>query len=114
LGVARAAGDLLKAVAIELAGRTLEARIVSDLAHDLSVGDIEAKLPRALVEGGFRHHLPGELLVETQQLCLIRRDRAAEFAAQLLYAVVVDLAELLDGDLHRTDLGDGRAAEAAE
>ena len=45
---------------------------------------------------------------------LVRRDRAAELAAELLQALVVDLAELVDGDLGAADLGDGRAAEAAE
>ena len=58
--------------------------------------------------------LSGKLLFEAQRSRLIRRDRAADLTAQLLQAVVVDLAELIDGDLGRTDLGDGRAAEPAE
>ena len=34
--------------------------------------------------------------------------------AQLLYAIVVDVAELLDGNFCAADRGDGRAAKAAE
>src|SRR4029077_12136466 len=113
-GETGAADDLVEARAIELAVQPLEGRIVGDLARDLGVGDIQAHLPRALVERGFGDELPRELLVKLERARLIRRDRAAELAAQLLQAIVVDLAELVDGDLGRADLGDGRAAEPAE
>src|ERR1043165_8535811 len=113
-GVTGAADDLLEARAVELPVRPLEGRIVGDLARDLGVRDVETQLARLLVERGLRHKLSGELLVELERARLVRRDRAAQFAAQLLQAVVVDLTELVDGDLGRADLGHGRAAETAE
>ena len=62
------ANELLEAGAVELAVQSLEARIVHDLARDLGVRDVEAKLARALVEGGFGDELADELLVEAQRL----------------------------------------------
>ena len=114
LGEARVPNELLKTRAVELAGRRLERRIVHDLPRDLGVRDVEAKLARTLVERGFGDELAHELLVEAQQLGLIRCDRTAELAAELLDAIVVDLAELGDRDLGRADLRDGGLAESAE
>src|SRR4029077_17233427 len=114
LGEARIADDLFEARAVELTGWRFERGIVHDLARDLSVRHVEAKLACALVERSFGHELAGELLVKSQEPRLVRRDRAAKLAAQLLDAVVIDLAELLGGDFGRADLGDRRAAEAAE
>src|SRR4029078_2219253 len=58
--------------------------------------------------------LADELLVEPQEPRLVRRDRAAKLATELLDAVVVDLAKLLGGDLGRPDLCNGGTAEATE
>ena len=55
-----------------------------------------------------------DLAVEAERARLVQGDRAAELAAELLQPVIVDLAELLDRDLGAPDLGDRRAAEAAE
>ena len=76
--------------------------------------DAEPHLLRLLVERGLGDQLAEQLAVETERARLIRRDRTAELAAELLQAVVVDLAELLDRDFGAADLGDRGAAEAAE
>src|SRR6185295_1456084 len=55
-----------------------------------------------------------ELLLEAQRARLLGRDRPANLAAKLLQAVVVELAELLDRDLGRSDLGDRRAPKTPE
>ena len=69
--------------------------IVEDHAHGLGVGLSEPEPPRFLVEGGFRDGLLQHLAVEAEGAGLIRRQRTAELAADLLQLVGVELAELV-------------------
>src|SRR5262245_3267384 len=69
---------------------------------------------RSLVERRFGNDRAEQLLVETERARLIGRDRPADLAADLLQALVVDLAELLGADLGMADLGQAGAAEATE
>ena len=55
-----------------------------------------------------------DLPVEPERPRLIRQDRTAEVAAELLQPVLIELAELLDADFGAADLGHGRLAETAE
>ena len=91
-----------------------ERRIGGDALHDFGVGQAEPHLPRTLIEPGLGDHFAKHLPVETERLRLFRRQRAADLAAELLQALVVGLAELLDRDFGAADLGERRAAEAAE
>ncbi len=65
-----------------------------------------------LVEGGFRHHLRQHLLVHADGARLFHGQRLADLAAELLQPIIVDLAELFDGDLGAADRDHGRAAES--
>ena len=59
-------------------------------------------------------HLAKNLPVEAKRGRLIRRQRMAQFPVDLLQTIVIGLAELLDRDFGAADLGQRRAAEAAE
>ena len=113
-GHADGAQELIEAVAIELAGRTAERRIFGDAADDFLVGQAEPHLPRALVEPGIVDHSEQHRAFETDRLGLFRRDRLADLAAELLEALVIGAAELLDRDFRAADLRQRRAAEAFE
>ena len=83
-------------------------------ARDLGVADVEPQRLRPLVDDGLGDHLGEQLPIEAERAGLIGQDRAAELAAELLQAVLVELAELLDADFGAADLGDRGLAEAAE
>ena len=71
-------------------------------------------LPHAFVERRLGNHLAEDLPVEAERAGLVGQDRPAELAAELLQAVLIELAELLDPDFGAADLGHGRLAETAE
>ena len=71
-------------------------------------------LPGALIEAGFGDHFAQHLPVEPDGVRLLGRDRTADLPAQLLHAVVVDVAEFFDGNFDAADFGDRRAAKAAK
>jgi hypothetical protein len=105
---------LLEARAVELAVRPLEAGVSGDPLGNLGVRDAEPQRPGALVEGGLGDELADDQAIEAACTRLFHADRLASLTAELLQPVIVDLAELLDADLGIPDLGEGRAAEAAE
>ena len=106
--------ELLEPPAVELPGRAPERRIASDPPHNLGVVKAEAHLPRALVEAGLGDHFAKHLPVETDGFGLFRRERMADLAADPLHALVIGLAKLLDRNFGATNLGERRAAVAAE
>ena len=106
--------QLEEALAVELAARPLEAWILHDTPRDLGIGDAEAKRPHALVEQHLAEDLLRELPVDAKLARLLERDRAPELTAERLQLVRIKRAELLDGDLGLPDLGERRAAKAAE
>ncbi|MGY4504759.1 hypothetical protein ACVWYH_008716 [Bradyrhizobium sp. GM24.11] len=114
LGVAEIADQALEAVRIEFAVDALEVRVVHDELADLVVGLAESEPARVFIEGGFRKRLLQHLAIKAKRACLFRRQRAAELAADLLEAVGVDLAELVQRNLGVPDLGHRGLAEAAE
>ena len=93
---------------------SLEIGIAEDHAHGLGVGLSEPQAPRFLVEGGFGDGLLQHLAVEPEGAGLLRRQRTAELAADLLQLVGVDLAELLGRNLGAADLGQRRLAKSLE
>ncbi len=113
-GVAEVAQQLLEAHPVELAGGTAECWLLGEVAHDLGVGNAEPHLFCALVETRFGDHLTEDAPVEAHGLGLFRRERPAHLAADLLQAIIIGLAELLDLDFGVADLGEIGAAEAAE
>ena len=74
----------LEACRIEGAVGSLEIGIAEDHAHGLGVGLSEPQPPRFLVEGGLGDGLLQHLAVDAEGAGLIRRQRAAELAADLL------------------------------
>ena len=106
--------QLLEALAVELAVRRLKRRIGHDPLSDLGIGDGEPQLADPFVEHELGNDRRDDLAVEARGARLIESDVAADLAAELLQAIPVERAELLDRDLGRSDLGEGRAAEAAE
>ena len=106
--------NCIEAAAIELAGRAAERRIFGDAADDFLVGQTEPHLPRALVEPGIVDHSEQHRAFETDRLGLFRRDRLADLAAELLEALVIGPAELLDRDFRAADFRQRGAAEAFE
>ena len=103
---------LLEPRAVELAGDALEAGS-SVIWRAISASQtLSRSCARPLVERGFGDQLAEQLPVEAQRPRLVRRDRAAELAAELLQPVLVELAELVDADFGAADLGDRRRAEA--
>ena len=114
LGIAVGAQHLVEQIAVELAARPAEGRIVVDAADQLLIGDAEAKLPGPLVQGGLGEHLGQHLPVEAERPRLIRGDRPAGLAAERLKPLIVDLTETLGRNVGRADRGDVALAEAAE
>ena len=78
------------------------------------IGLAEPEPARVFVEGGFRNRLLQHLAVKAERARLFRRQRAAELAADLLEAVGVDLAELVQRNLGVADLGHRGLPEALE
>ena len=105
---------LLEAHAVELTARRLEAGIGGDAFGDLGVGHLETQVADLLVEHDLGDQLGDHLAVDPERTRLIHRELPAELAAELLQAVIVNLAELLDRDLGMANLGDGRTPKAAE
>lgn len=114
LGEAELADQLLEAIGVELAVGALEVRILQDRLHGVGVGLAEPEPARVLVERCFGDRLLQHLAIDPDRARLIRRQRPAELAADLLQTVVIGLAELLGGDFGAADLGERRPAEAAE
>ena len=114
LGEAELPDHGLEALRIEIAVDALEIGIAEDHAHGLGVGLSEPEPPRFLVEGGFRDGLLQHLAVEAEGAGLIRRQRTAELAADLLQLVGVELAELIDRDFGVADRGQRRLAKSPE
>ena len=114
LGEAELADHGLEALRIEIAVDALEIGIVEDHAHGLGVGLSEPEPPRLLVEGGFRDGLLQHLAVDAEGAGLIRRQRTAELAADLLQLVGVELAELIGRDFGMADRGQRRLAKSPE
>ena len=111
---AELADHRLKALRIELAVDTLEVRIAEDEAHGLSVGLPEPQPSRILVKGCLRDRLLQHLAVEAERAGLLRRQRAAELAADLLQPIGVELTELIERDLDVADFCQGRLSESPE
>ena len=114
LGVAQLADHALKAHRIELAVEALESRIADDEAHGLFVGLPKPEPPRILVKRRLRDGLLQHLAVEAERAGLFHRQRAAELTSDLLQAIGVELAELIERNLGVADLGQGRLAESPE
>ena len=114
LGKVGLADHRLEALAVEFPLRPAEVRIAGDQLGDVGVGKAEPPVAHALVQRGLGDQLPGQLPVDAERMRLVRRDRAAELAAELLQAVVVELAELVDGDFGAADLGDRIEPEATK
>src|SRR5262249_17372992 len=74
----------------------------------------EAELARALIERCRRDHLAKRSLLQTEGARLVRRDRTAQLAPELLQLLIVAHAELLNRDLCSTDLGNRGNPETAE
>ena len=113
-GVAELPDRGLEACRVERAAQSLEIGIAVDQPHGLVVGLAEPHAPRFLVERGFRDGLLQHLAIEPEGAGLLRRQRTAELAAELLQLVGVDLAELLGRNLGAADLGQRRLAESLE
>src|SRR5262249_14002580 len=114
LVIAGVANDVFEPLAIELAGWSAKRRIVHDQPGDFRVREAQAHLPRLLVDCRLGDDLVDDLLLDSELLRLRRSDRAAQFAADLLQAIVVGLAELPYADLGVADLRETRAPVAAE
>ena len=96
LGEAHLADRLLEPDPVELAGRGLWKPGSSVTRRAISASRRRGRMPRARSSSaGFGDHLP-QMPVEAERARLVRRDRPADLAAELLQPVVVDLAELLD------------------
>ncbi len=114
LGIAEIADHGLEAVRIEIAADALEVGVVHDDLADLAVGLAEPEPARLLVEGGFGDGLLQHLAVEAKGTRLVRCQRTAELAADLLQAVCIDLAELVQRNLGAAHLGHRGLPEALE
>ncbi len=114
LGIAEIADHGLEAVRVEAAADALEVGVVHDEVADLLVGLAEPEPARLFVEGGFGDGLLQHLAVEPEGTRLLGRQRTAELAADLLQAVGVDLAELVQRNLGAADLGHRGLPEALE
>jgi hypothetical protein len=114
LGVADIAERHFEAGAVELAGYALEVGVLGDVARDLGVAGAKAERLRPLVDDSLGNQLGEQLPVETKRAGLVRQDRAAEIAAKLLQAVLIELAESIDANLGASDLCQRGLAETAE
>ncbi len=114
LGVAEITDQALEAVRIEFAVDALEVRVVHDELADLVIGLTEPEPARVFIEGGFRNRLLQHLAIKAERARLFRRQRAAELAPDLLEAVGVDLAELVQRNLGVADLGHRGLPKALE
>src|SRR5262249_24727022 len=99
---------------VELAVEAAEGWIRPDLLFDLGVRNVGPKLARALIERRGCDHLAERSLLEAEGARLLRRDRPAQLATELLQLLVVARAELLNRNLRAADLGNGRDPETAE
>jgi len=106
--------QLRETVRIERAIRSLEVRIVVDLLHDVVGGLLQAEAIRGFVQRGLRDHLLQHLAIQPECAGLIRRQRSADLAADLLQPISIDLAELLGRNLGVADRRHRRFAEAFE
>ncbi|MGY4294769.1 hypothetical protein ACVWXN_002864 [Bradyrhizobium sp. i1.4.4] len=114
LSIAEIADHGLEAVRIEAAADALEVGVVHDDLADLLVGLAEPEPAGFFVEGGFRDRLLEHLAVEAEGTRLVRRQRPAELAADLLQAVGIGLPELVQRNLGAADLGHRGLPEALE
>ena len=103
-GVAELPDRGLEACGVEGAAQSLEVGVAVDQPHGLFLRLREPHAPRFLVECGFSDGLLQYLPVKPERARLLRRQRTAETAAELLQLVRVDLAELLRRNLGAADL----------
>lgn len=89
LGEAELADQLLEAIGVELAVGALEVRILQDRLHGVGVGLAEPEPARVFVERGFGDGLLQHLAIDSDRARLIRGQRPAELAADLLQTVIV-------------------------
>ena len=99
---------------VERAIDALEVGVAENHAHGFFVGLSKAKPARFLVKSGFGNGLLQHLAIEPEGAGLIRSQRAAELAADLLQPVGIDLAELVGRNLGTADLGQRRLSEPPE
>ena len=113
-GVAELPDRGLEARGVECTVQSLEVRIGVDHPHGFGLGLSEPHAPRFFVEGGFGDGLLQHLAIEPKGTGLLRRQRTAELAAELLEPIRVDLAELVRRNLGAADLGQRRLAKSPE
>ena len=113
-GVACVAEVGIEPRAVELAGDAFEVRGVGDPSGELGVADVEPQRACPLVHCGFGDDLIEQLPIEAKRPGLVGQDRAVQLAADLLQAVLVELAEGVEADFGAADLGDCVGAEALE
>ena len=89
-------------------------RIAGDALGDFRIGDAQPQRLRALVQDDLGDEFADDGAVIAARACLLHAEWLAEAATELLQPIIVDLAELLDGDLGAADLGEGGAAKAAK
>ena len=114
LGIAHLPDDVAEAGAVELAVDRLECRIAGDALGDFRIGDAQPQRLRALVQDDLGDEFADDGAVVAARACLLHAERLTEATTELLQPIIVDLAELLDGDLGAADLGEGGAAKAAK
>ena len=114
LGVAGVADHVLETLTVERTGRPAERGIVHDQPGDFRIRKAQAHLARLLIDRRLGDELADDLLLEPQFMRLRRGDGMAQLATDLLEAVVVGLAELLDRNLGVADFGKARSPVAAE
>ena len=114
LGETEIADDGLEALRIELPVHSLEIRIRENDAHGLCVGLSQSELAHLLVERRLGDGLLQHLTVEPEGTRLFLRQRTAELPPDLLQAIAIDLAELIQRDLGAADLGERRLPEPPE
>src|SRR5262249_39043674 len=78
------------------------------------IREAQPHLARLLVDRRLGHELIDDLLLDPELMRLRWRDGMAQFAADLLEAIVVGLTKLLDGNFRAADFGNARPAVAAE
>ena len=74
----------------------------------------QSELAGLFIQRRLRNGLLQDLAVEAEGACLLHGQRTAELAADLLQAVRVDLAKLIERDFGAADLGERRLAKPPE
>ena len=95
LAITELPDDHLETLRVERAVHALEVRVSQDHAHGLGVGLSEAELAGLLIQRCLGDGLLQHLSVEAEGARLLLGQWTAELAADLLQAIIVDLAELV-------------------